>query len=147
MLYNPLRPVSMKMKKDTKTNQCSLLLRGSTGKQSDMALMVCFCLVFLLSALTIFYAEARIENGNSQALTTRTHDGTVAVLGTSAAGKIYNHMFPLLSLISFLASFLHSRTYQGLDPRLGQDGPGILEQGRSGIARGYIDDRDQTKDV
>ena len=147
MLYNPLRPVSMKMKKDTKTSQCSLLPRGSTDKQSDMALMVSSFLPFLLSTLTIFYVEARIESENSQALTTRTHDGTVAVLGTSAAGIIYNRMFLLRSLISILASFLHSRTYQGLDPRLGQDSPGILEQGRSGIARGYIDDRDQTRDV
>lgn len=33
--------------------------------------------------------------------------------------------------------FLQNRTYQGLDPRVGQDEPSILEQGRSGIARGY----------
>ncbi|KAH8109767.1 diphthamide biosynthesis protein [Phellopilus nigrolimitatus] len=38
------------------------------------------------------------------------------------------------------AQFLHSRTYQGLDPHFGQDEPGVLEQGRSGIARGYSDD-------
>jgi diphthamide biosynthesis protein 2 len=37
--------------------------------------------------------------------------------------------------------FLHSRTYRGLDPRIGQDAPGVLEQGRSGVARGYEDDR------
>ncbi|THH05897.1 hypothetical protein EW145_g4460 [Phellinidium pouzarii] len=36
--------------------------------------------------------------------------------------------------------YLHSRSYQGLDPRLGQDAPSVLEQGRSGVARGYADD-------
>jgi len=37
--------------------------------------------------------------------------------------------------------FLQQRTYQGLELRLGEDGPSVLEQGRSGIARGYQDDR------
>ncbi|KAI5121354.1 hypothetical protein M0805_000662 [Coniferiporia weirii] len=41
---------------------------------------------------------------------------------------------------SAAVQFLHSRSYQGLDPRLGQDAPSALEQGRSGIARGYTDD-------
>ena len=36
-----------------------------------------------------------------------------------------------------LGQFLQSRSYQGLDPRVGRDAPGALEQGRSGIARGY----------
>ena len=38
------------------------------------------------------------------------------------------------------AQFLHQRTYQGLETRVGQDAPSLLEQGRSGIARGYDDD-------
>jgi diphthamide biosynthesis protein 2 len=33
------------------------------------------------------------------------------------------------------------RSYRGLENRLGEDGPSVLEQGRSGIARGYQDDR------
>lgn len=37
------------------------------------------------------------------------------------------------------AHFLQERSYQGLDPRLGQDTPSVLEQGRSGIARAYED--------
>ncbi|KZO98796.1 diphthamide biosynthesis protein [Calocera viscosa TUFC12733] len=36
--------------------------------------------------------------------------------------------------------FLVDRTYQGLDRRLGQHAPGVLEEGRSGIAKGYEDD-------
>ncbi|EJU04151.1 diphthamide biosynthesis protein [Dacryopinax primogenitus] len=35
--------------------------------------------------------------------------------------------------------FLAERTFRGLDRRLGQDAPGLLEEGRSGIAKGYED--------
>ncbi|KIL58577.1 hypothetical protein M378DRAFT_170393 [Amanita muscaria Koide BX008] len=38
------------------------------------------------------------------------------------------------------AQFLQNRIYRGLDPRIEQDLPGILELGRSGVARGYNDD-------
>ncbi|CDO73865.1 hypothetical protein BN946_scf185016.g22 [Trametes cinnabarina] len=45
------------------------------------------------------------------------------------------------------AQFLQSRTFRGLETRIGQDAPSLLEQGRSGIARGYADDhRDSTAD-
>ncbi|CUA66667.1 Diphthamide biosynthesis protein 2 [Nematostella vectensis] [Rhizoctonia solani] len=37
------------------------------------------------------------------------------------------------------SEFLHSRSFQGLEQRLGQDEPAVLEQGRSGIAKGYED--------
>ena len=47
------------------------------------------------------------------------------------------------SLTLFLGQFLLQRTYQGLDMRIGQDAPSTLEQGRSGIARGYQDDIDR----
>lgn len=42
----------------------------------------------------------------------------------------------------YTGQFLQQRTYQGLDMRLGEDSPSVLEQGRSGIARGYQDDRE-----
>jgi diphthamide biosynthesis protein 2 len=50
-----------------------------------------------------------------------------------------------MNLISFLltlvvAEFLKQRTFKGLEQRLGEDAPSVLEQGRSGIARGYQDD-------
>ena len=41
---------------------------------------------------------------------------------------------------SAAGQFLQQRTYRGLDPRSGGDAPSVLEQGRSGIARGYQDD-------
>lgn len=36
--------------------------------------------------------------------------------------------------------FLQSRTFRGLESRTGLDPPSVLQQGRSGIARGYDDD-------
>jgi diphthamide biosynthesis protein 2 len=42
---------------------------------------------------------------------------------------------------SVAAQFLSERAYRGLDLRLGEDAPSVLEQGRSGIARGYQTDR------
>lgn len=44
------------------------------------------------------------------------------------------------SMDSAAGQFLQQRTYRGLDPRSGGDAPSVLEQGRSGIARGYQDD-------
>ncbi|KAF9467555.1 putative diphthamide synthesis protein-domain-containing protein [Collybia nuda] len=59
---------------------------------------------------------------NSSAIVLRNQDNVVA-LKDSAAGE-----------------FLLARTYQGLEARIGEDAPSVLEQGRSGIARGYQDD-------
>jgi len=36
--------------------------------------------------------------------------------------------------------FFQNRSFQGLEQRLDQDSPSVLEEGRSGIARGYTDD-------
>ncbi|QRV79416.1 diphthamide biosynthesis protein [Ceratobasidium sp. AG-Ba] len=52
----------------------------------------------------------------------RNNEGTLSQVSTSAAGE-----------------FLHGRSFQGLEQRLGQDAPSVLEQGRSGIAKGYQD--------
>jgi len=63
------------------------------------------------------------ESSSSSALILRDQDGTVSTLRDSAAGE-----------------FLQSRTFRGLETRAGLDPPSILQQGRSGIARGYGDD-------
>ncbi|TCD70390.1 Diphthamide biosynthesis protein 2 [Steccherinum ochraceum] len=59
----------------------------------------------------------------SSALTLRNQDTALSVLSDSAS-----------------AQFLQNRTFRGLETRLGEDAPSVLEQGRSGIARGYGDD-------
>jgi len=60
---------------------------------------------------------------SSSAVILRDQNGTVSTLRDSAAGE-----------------FLQSRTFRGLETRAGLDPPGVLQQGRSGIARGYGDD-------
>ncbi|KAL4261821.1 2-(3-amino-3-carboxypropyl)histidine synthase subunit 2 [Pleurotus pulmonarius] len=64
-----------------------------------------------------------LTSSDSTSVVIRSQDNTVARLADSAA-----------------ADFLSARSYQGLEMRLGEDAPGVLEQGRSGIARGYQDD-------
>lgn len=50
--------------------------------------------------------------------------------------------FTLAKLESAGSSFLASRSFQGLEPRYGLDEPAVLEQGRSGIARGYTEEKE-----
>ncbi|KIY69086.1 diphthamide biosynthesis protein [Cylindrobasidium torrendii FP15055 ss-10] len=63
------------------------------------------------------------ETASSQALVTRDSEGALTRLPGSAAG-----------------AFLNERSYRGLEPRFGQDAPGVLEQGRTGRAAEYDDD-------
>ncbi|KAI0077998.1 diphthamide biosynthesis protein [Panus rudis PR-1116 ss-1] len=62
-------------------------------------------------------------NADTSAVVLRNQDTAVSVLADSAASY-----------------FLQNRTYKGLEARIGEDAPSVLEQGRSGIARGYQDD-------
>jgi hypothetical protein len=53
-------------------------------------------------------------------------------------------MLNLLNYIAYprgVAEFLQNRGFQGLETRIGRDMPSVLEQGRTGIAKGYEDDR------
>ncbi|KAH9942803.1 putative diphthamide synthesis protein-domain-containing protein [Amylocystis lapponica] len=59
----------------------------------------------------------------SSAVVLRNQDNAIAKLSDSAAGQ-----------------FLQNRTFRGLETRIGEDAPSVLEQGRSGVARGYADD-------
>ena len=84
-----------------------------------------------------------VEGQDKSAVILRNQEGQVARLEDSAAGETPAfYEFPGVLMQRILTvQFLHSRTYRGLDPRIGQDAPGVLEQGRSGVARGYEDDR------
>ncbi|TFK94479.1 diphthamide biosynthesis protein [Polyporus arcularius HHB13444] len=68
-------------------------------------------------------ATSTNETGDPSAVVLRNQDNALSKMDDSAA-----------------AQFLQSRTFQGLETRIGQDAPSLLEQGRSGIARGYGDD-------
>ncbi|KAI6011824.1 putative diphthamide synthesis protein-domain-containing protein [Pisolithus marmoratus] len=63
------------------------------------------------------------DSGDASAVVIRNQETSVAKLSDSAA-----------------ALFLQSRTYRGLDARVGEDTPSVLEYGRSGIARGYTNE-------
>ncbi|GLB42706.1 putative required for the first step in the synthesis of diphthamide, a post-translational modification of histidine which occurs in translation elongation factor 2 [Lyophyllum shimeji] len=60
--------------------------------------------------------------GSGSEVVLRNQDNAVATLADSAAGM-----------------FLQTRSYRGLETRVGEDAPSVLEQGRSGVARGYRD--------
>ncbi|KAF8630567.1 hypothetical protein AX17_005379 [Amanita inopinata Kibby_2008] len=60
--------------------------------------------------------------GDGSAMILRDQEGQLTRLEDSAAAR-----------------FLQERMYRGLDPRIGQDAPDVLEQGRSGVAREYTD--------
>ncbi|KAG8957759.1 Diphthamide biosynthesis protein 2 [Tulasnella sp. 408] len=64
--------------------------------------------------------EDTLATGNTNSLTVRNQENTVATFMGSAGGE-----------------FLQNRTFQGLEQRTGMDAPGALEQGRTGIARNY----------
>lgn len=49
--------------------------------------------------------------------------------------------FTIAKLESAGSMFLESRSFRGLEPRYGLDEPAVLEQGRSGIARGYTEEK------
>ncbi len=46
----------------------------------------------------------------------------------------------LVDVVFFIGEFYTNRVYRGLDQRIGEEAPSVLEQGRTGIASGYDDD-------
>jgi diphthamide biosynthesis protein 2 len=80
-------------------------------------------------------------NEGSSAVVLRNQDSAVAKLKDSAAGVPFSsHHISLTIDDCAKGEFLQARSYQGLETRVGEDAPSVLEQGRSGIARGYQDD-------
>ncbi|KAF8500350.1 diphthamide biosynthesis protein [Russula emetica] len=69
---------------------------------------------------------------------------TIATLKDTAAGVPFSLLCDLPEALTESSSckgeFLQSRTFRGLETRTGLDPPSVLQQGRSGIARGYDDD-------
>ncbi|BEI81471.1 hypothetical protein CcaverHIS002_0206310 [Cutaneotrichosporon cavernicola] len=59
--------------------------------------------------------------------------------GTDVA--LRNDNMSLAKLESAGSMFLQTRTFQGLEPRYGLDEPAMLEQGRTGVARGYTEEK------
>ncbi|KAB5595139.1 hypothetical protein CTheo_1427 [Ceratobasidium theobromae] len=79
------------------------------------------------------------EEGKESALCWHPRENTIAD-SSSTAVALRNNEGALSQVVANAGSdFLHSRSFQGLEQRLGQDAPAVLEQGRSGIAKGYQD--------
>jgi diphthamide biosynthesis protein 2 len=134
-----LHPRAMKIL----TNRYFLWLLGNTGMPND-TVAVCIVVASIICAhLSFVEASAGESDGlGSSTLALRNQDSAMSKLSDSAAGLL--GPLKIISLYlsrSFVGEFLVSRSYQGLETRLGEDKPSVLEQGRSGIARGYQDDR------
>ncbi|KIJ50390.1 hypothetical protein M422DRAFT_204294 [Sphaerobolus stellatus SS14] len=66
-----------------------------------------------------------------------------AIEGGDSSLVLRNQERSLLASNRAAADFLQTRTFKGLEQRVGLDVPSSLEEGRSGIARGYQDDHPQ----
>ncbi|PFH52498.1 hypothetical protein AMATHDRAFT_140010 [Amanita thiersii Skay4041] len=86
------------------------------------------------SLVTGKYRHAKRYGGKVTPITEMQKDGSAVVLRNQDNQLVKTDD-------SAAAQFLQSRTYRGLDPRIGEDAPGVLEVGRSGVARGYQTDR------
>jgi diphthamide biosynthesis protein 2 len=73
-------------------------------------------------------AHFSLVTGKLKHIHISTHDTVSAALSTT-------HPSRQVALSS--AEYLHERDFKGLDPRIGQDAPSTLQQGRRGIARTY----------
>ncbi|KDR72825.1 hypothetical protein GALMADRAFT_73379 [Galerina marginata CBS 339.88] len=89
----------------------------------------------VFSLVTGTYRHAKRYGGESD-----TTSEQQVVEGVTAM-VLRNQDDQVAKMSSAAGQFLQQRTYQGLEMRLGEDAPSVLEQGRAGIARGYQDDR------
>ncbi|KAJ3522799.1 hypothetical protein NMY22_g11733 [Coprinellus aureogranulatus] len=92
----------------------------------------------VFSLVTGKYRHAKRYGDSATPTTTQTVDA-----GVDASSLVVRNQEDALVALpgSAAAQFLQKRTYQGLEVRLGEDEPSVLEQGRSGIARGYQTDK------
>jgi diphthamide biosynthesis protein 2 len=80
-------------------------------------------------------------SGAQSAVILRNQDSAITQLDIAAGKFSFTRVCSFAQLTVMLQG--HQRTYHGLDMRIGQDAPSTLEQGRSGVARGYQDDIDR----
>ena len=85
--------------------------------------------------------------GDGSTVILRNSENTLTRISESVGGECHRCRRSFLTFVIYAADFLKQRTFQGLEQRLGEDAPSVLEQGRSGIARGYLDDHLPPEDV
>ena len=81
--------------------------------------------------------ENTVKENDGGVLVPRNADTTVGHLIGSAAGEPLLDAIVAMRLIFLSGEFLQTRSWQGLEQRIGRDEPSVLEQGRDGIAKGY----------
>ncbi|TRM66754.1 putative diphthamide synthesis protein-domain-containing protein [Schizophyllum amplum] len=84
----------------------------------------------IFSLVTGKYRQARRFGAEEHSSDAPAADGSAVVTRPNGTGLIK-------MADSAALQHLQSRSYQGLEQRVGEDVPSLLEQGRSGIARGY----------
>ncbi len=109
------------------TNDESLETGQETDEDSDQP---------IFSLISGTYRQAkRYGNGKEQIHGVAPQDGSSTVILRNQ-----NNTVAQVATNNAAGQFLQQRTYKGLELRLGEDAPSVLEQGRHGIARGYQDD-------
>lgn len=89
------------------------------------------------------FTDANDLESQASALSIRNTSSAVARVLGSAAGMYYSIHPPQCTDFDLPSGeFLSNRTYKGLEPRYGMDAPAVVQDGRSGIARGYGDERE-----
>jgi len=68
-------------------------------------------------------------------------DDSRGLTDATGALTLRNSDFTLSKLESAGSNYLASREWKGLEARYGMDEPAVLEEGRSGMARGYEEER------
>ena len=97
--------------------------------------------------LTILQEDQQLQiggtsSGTQSAVILRNQDSVITQLDRAAGKFSFTHLCCSFAPLTVITPG-HQRTYHGLDMRIGQDAPSILEQGRRGVARGYQDDIDR----
>lgn len=85
--------------------------------------------------------EFSLVTGTYRTRKTYGEDGAVENPTISNELTLRNDNMSLAKLESAGSVFLQSRSFQGLEPRYGMDEPAMLEQGRTGVARGYTEEK------
>lgn len=101
-----------------------------------------YCIITLLKTTSHHCHQAIVQQLCSAILKMHSHACLIAQAVGCCATTSYFHWD---GVNPYPGEFLKQRTFKGLEQRLGEDVPSILEQGRTGIARGYQDDHLSTE--
>lgn len=89
-----------------------------------------------------FEGSSEVLTSTLTDLTLRSKDTSISMLLNSTAGKLlFNHLRNI-PVKPWVGEYLKNRSYKGLEANIGQDDAAEVEEGRSGIARGYSNEKE-----